>query len=106
VHAFVLRFAEPFAWPDFSEAIDVLLATCGERILRVKGLIAVEGEAGPRVVQCVQHMRYPVASLPEWPDDDHQSRLVFIVRALAATDRRKGLHHVLWGRQPVSQASR
>lgn len=82
VHSFVLRFAEPFAWPDFSEAIDVLLATCGDRILRVKGLVAVADEVGPRVVQCVQHMRYPAASLPEWPDDDRQSRLVFIVRAL------------------------
>jgi G3E family GTPase len=82
VHAFVLRFEQPFAWPEFAEAIDVLLATCGERILRVKGLICVEGEAGPRVVQCVQHMRYPEATLPAWPDDHHESRLVFIVRAL------------------------
>jgi G3E family GTPase len=83
VHAFVLRFDRPFAWPDFAEAIDVLLASCGERILRVKGLVDVEGEAGPRVVQCVQHMRYPESMLAAWPDDDHQSRLVFIVRALA-----------------------
>lgn len=82
VHAFVLRFAQPFAWPEFTEAVDVLLATCGERILRVKGLVAVNGEAAPRVVQCVQHMRYPAATLPAWPDADHQSRLVFIVRSL------------------------
>ena len=83
VHAFVLRFDRPFVWPEFAEAIDVLLATCGERILRIKGLVDVEGEAGPRVVQCVQHMRYPESMLAAWPDDDHQSRLVFIVRALA-----------------------
>ena len=83
VHAFVLRFEQPFAWPEFAEAIDVLLATCGDRILRVKGLIAVQGENGPRVLQCVQHMRYPEAMLPAWPDGDQQSRLVFIVRALA-----------------------
>ncbi|MBL8394497.1 MAG: GTP-binding protein [Candidatus Accumulibacter sp.] len=83
VHAFVLHFTQPFAWPEFTEAIDVLLATCGDRILRVKGLVAVDGESGPRVVQCVQHMRYPASSLPDWPDADHRSRLVFIVRALA-----------------------
>lgn len=83
VHAFVLRFAEPFVWPEFTEAIDVLLATCGDRILRVKGLIHIAGENAPRVVQCVQHMRYPESALPAWPDDDHDSRLVFIVRALA-----------------------
>jgi G3E family GTPase len=83
VHAFVLRFEQPFAWPEFVEAIDVLLATCGDRILRVKGLIKVEGEAAPRVVHCVQHIRYPESALPAWPDEDHSSRLVFIVRALA-----------------------
>ncbi|MBI2307234.1 MAG: GTP-binding protein [Rhodocyclales bacterium] len=80
VHSFVLRFAEPFAWGEFAEAIDVLLSTCGDRILRVKGLVAVAGEAAPRVVHCLQHVRYPEAALPAWPDDDHASRLVFIVR--------------------------
>ena len=83
VHAFVLRFSEPFVWPEFTEAIDVLLATCGERILRVKGLVHIAGESAPRVIQCVQHMRYPESALPAWPDNDHDSRLVFIVRALA-----------------------
>ena len=83
VQAFVLRFDQPFVWPEFTEAIDVLLATCGDRILRVKGLINIAGENTPRVVQCVQHMRYPESALPAWPDDDHDSRLVFIVRALA-----------------------
>jgi G3E family GTPase len=83
VQAFVLRFEQPFIWPEFTEAIDVLLATCGDRILRVKGLIRIKGENTPRVVQCVQHMRYPESALPAWPDDDHDSRLVFIVRALA-----------------------
>ena len=83
VQAFVLRFDQPFVWPEFTEAIDVLLATCGDRILRVKGLIHIAGENAPRVVQCVQHMRYPESALPAWPDGDHDSRLVFIVRALA-----------------------
>jgi len=83
VHAFVLRFAQPFRWPEFAEALDVLLATCGERILRVKGLIHVVGEDAPRVVHCVQHMRYPEAALPAWPDAARDSRIVFIVRGLA-----------------------
>lgn len=80
VKSFVLRFAEPFVWGEFAETVDVLLATCGDRILRIKGLVNVVGEAQPRVVHCVQHMRYPEASLPEWPDADRDSRLVFIVR--------------------------
>lgn len=69
VHTFVLRFAEPFVWPEFSEAIDVLLATCGARILRIKGLVNVVGESRPRVLHCVQHLRYPLTTLPAWPAD-------------------------------------
>ena len=80
VHSFVLRFSQPFVWGEFAEAMDVLLSTCGDRILRVKGLVDVVGESAPRVVHCVQHVRYPEAALPAWPDTDHDSRLVFIVR--------------------------
>lgn len=80
VHSFVLRFPQPFVWREFAEAMDVLLSTCGDRILRVKGLVGVVGESAPRVVHCVQHVRYPEAGLPAWPDADHDSRLVFIVR--------------------------
>jgi G3E family GTPase len=84
VHSFVLRFDRPFVWGEFAEAIDVLLSTCGDRILRVKGLVNVAGETQPRVVHCVQHVRYPEAALPAWPDDDREggrdTRLVFIVR--------------------------
>lgn len=83
VFAFVLRFSQPFSWHAFAETLDVLLATCGERILRVKGLIHVAGEVAPRVVHCVQHVRYPAALLPDWPDADRDSRLVFIVQGLA-----------------------
>ncbi|MFZ2855797.1 MAG: GTP-binding protein [Rhodocyclaceae bacterium] len=100
VHAFVLRFSEPFVWPEFSEAIDVLLATCGDRILRVKGLVKIAGENAPRVVQCVQHMRYPESALPAWPDDDHDSRLVFIVRALAREHVEKAFA-IFCGAQPA-----
>jgi len=87
VHAFTLRFTEPLHWGDFLEALDVLLATCGDRILRVKGLVSVAGEAQPRVVHCVQHTRYPTAVLEAWPEtvpfNDRSTRLVFIVRNFA-----------------------
>jgi len=80
VHSFALRFSRAFVWSEFAEAMDVLLSTCGDRILRVKGLINVLGDDAPRVVHCVQHVRYPEAALPAWPDDDRSSRIVFIVR--------------------------
>jgi G3E family GTPase len=87
VRAHVLTFDAPFAWPGFAEALDVLLATCGERILRLKGLVSVETLPGPRVVHAVGHLRYPSFDLAGWPQEgplaDRRSRLVFIVRGLA-----------------------
>lgn len=78
----VLRFPEPLDWAGVAEALDVLLATCGDFILRVKGLVHVQGAAQPAVVHAVGHVRYPQQWLDAWPDDDQQSRLVFIVRGL------------------------
>jgi G3E family GTPase len=87
VASFVLEFPEPFDWYDFTEAIDVLLATCGHMIPRIKGLVNVKGDPAPRLVQCVQQMRYPSRSLAAWPETgtyaDRKSRLVFIVNGLS-----------------------
>lgn len=87
VESFVLEFSEPFLWSEFTEAIDVLLGTCGARILRLKGLVNVAGDLQPRIIQCVQHVRYPSAALEKWPDEgvyaDRHSRLVFIVNDLS-----------------------
>jgi G3E family GTPase len=52
-------------------------------MLRVKGLINVAGEAGPLVVQGVQHVFYPPMALARWPSGDHVSRLVFITRGIS-----------------------
>jgi len=82
VRAFALRLPAPVAWGDFSAALDALQSLWGERLLRVKGLVHVAGEARPRVIQCVHHLRYPDAALPAWPQGARETRLVFIVREL------------------------
>ena len=83
----MLRFDEPLSWYEFSDGLALLLQVYGARILRIKGLLNVAGDALPRVLQCVQHSVYPPTSLPAWPDtppcDDRRSRLVVIVRDLA-----------------------
>jgi G3E family GTPase len=80
--SFVLRFEQPFDWALFTRAMDALVASRGEDILRVKGFVNVEGTPGPVVVHYVRHL----ASLPEelnaWPDADRATRLVFITRNL------------------------
>lgn len=87
----VLRFAQPVAWGDFSRAMDTLQSVLGEHILRIKGLVAVQGEDTPRVIHAVQHERYPDTHLAAWPDADHGSRLVFIVDGLPRAVLEKAL---------------
>lgn len=90
VASFVVEFDAPVPWAGFAVALGRILQKCGDRILRVKGLMNVAGEPLPRVIQCVQEVAYPPLSLPRWPAggafDDRRGRLVFIARALARED--------------------
>ena len=80
VQTFVLRFEKPMPWTAFTQCMDVLTALRGPDLLRVKGLVNVEGKSGPMVVQGVQHLFHPPLELAAWPGPDRSTRLVFITR--------------------------
>jgi G3E family GTPase len=82
VQSFVLRFEKPMAWAAFTQAMEVLTALRGPDLLRVKGLVNVEGKTGPMVVQGVQHLFHPPLELAAWPSGDRTTRLVFITRGI------------------------
>jgi G3E family GTPase len=61
--------------------LQALTEHCGDRLIRVKGLVAIEEMPGqPAVVHGVQHVFSPPEFLDRWPSDDHETRLVFITR--------------------------
>jgi G3E family GTPase len=91
IRAFALRFEQPLDWTMFGIWLSMLLAARGEDVLRVKGLLNAAGSAGPVVVNGVQHVIHPPVHLADWPDDDHSSRLVLIVRAIAGDDVERSL---------------
>jgi G3E family GTPase len=63
--------------------LELLRATHGAKLLRIKGIVKLaEMPDTPVVVHGVQHVFHPPARLERWPDDDHRSRLVFITRDL------------------------
>jgi G3E family GTPase len=68
--------------PVTSAGLEVWMGMMGEvqgpNLLRIKGIVNVGGR--PIVIQAVQHMFHPLSELPEWPDDDRRSRIVFITR--------------------------
>lgn len=73
-----LRFTEPFEWLSFSSALELLTTLRGPDLLRMKGIVNVEGD--PVVVQGVQHIIETPVKMDRWPSEDKDSRLVFIVR--------------------------
>jgi G3E family GTPase len=83
IHAFCLRFERPLNWTGFGIWLSMLLHSHGNDVLRVKGMLNVAESCGPVVIHGVQHLVHPPDHLPEWPDDDHSSRIVFIVRGLS-----------------------
>jgi G3E family GTPase len=87
-HAFITTFTVCFAKPVRMGPLGLWLTLITQMhagsLLRVKGLVDVEGESAPVVIDCVQHVIHPARQLAAWPDDDHRTRLVFIARGLAA----------------------
>ena len=73
-----LRFTEPFEWLSFSSALELLTTLRGPDLLRMKGIVNVDGD--PVVVQGVQHIIETPVKMDRWPSEDKDSRLVFIVR--------------------------
>jgi G3E family GTPase len=61
--------------------LDMLGALRGANLLRVKGLLNVEGE--PVVIQAVQSVIHEPVVLDAWPGADHRSRVVFITRDIS-----------------------
>jgi len=83
IASFVLERQKPMQWLAFTRAMETLIALRGGDLLRVKGLLNVAGCQGPVVVQYVQHLAHPPVELQSWPDQNRNSRIVFITRNIA-----------------------
>jgi G3E family GTPase len=82
VQSFTAIFDQPLDWTAFGVWASMLLHRHGADVLRVKGLLNVDGVSTPVLINGVQHIVHPPSHLEEWPDDDRRSRLIFIVRGL------------------------
>jgi G3E family GTPase len=81
IRAFTLASEKPIPAGTFEMFLDLLRSMHGPNLLRVKGIIKIaEDPTRPVVIHGVQHVFHPPATLAAWPDADHRTRLVFIVR--------------------------
>ena len=82
IQAFVLEPGEAIDWSVFSLWLSLLLHRHGERVLRVKGLLHVDGAETPVAIHGVQRLMHPPQHLAHWPDGRLRSSIVFIVQGL------------------------
>jgi len=86
IEAFCLTFDEPFDWQTIALWLDSLAANHGAKLLRVKGMIDVEGTEEPVIIHAVQHLFHPPMKIQAWPEGSRQSRIIFITNDLPRSD--------------------
>ena len=77
----LLTHAGPMRWEALRHWLESVLSLRGEAVLRLKGLVEMEGEAGPVVLQGVHHVMYPWSRLDSWPGEA-RTQLVLITQGL------------------------
>jgi G3E family GTPase len=82
VAALTLIADRPLAWRAVEGWLRDVRIELGDRLLRLKGLIAVAEADGPLVVQGVHHVIDPPTMLDHWPDADRRTRIVLIVQGV------------------------
>ena len=71
-------FDSPFTEAKFEMWLEIIAQLMGRNLLRLKGIVHIKGYQGPVIIHGVQHIFHPAALLPEWPDEDRRTKLVFI----------------------------
>ncbi len=83
IRAFCIIRERPISWAALSTWLDALATMRGDDLLRLKAIVALSDRPGqPVVVHGVQHLFHPPVLLPQWPSEDHRTRMVFITRDL------------------------
>jgi G3E family GTPase len=80
IHAFCIYKEEPLPWESWVGFLQSLIDARGADMLRIKGILNVDGLDQPVAVHGVQHVFHPPAILEKWPSVDRRSRLVFIAK--------------------------
>jgi G3E family GTPase len=104
IRAFCLRSDMALAPGAFDTFVEMLRQIHGPNLLRVKGILSLsDNPEKPVVIHGVQHVFHPPQRLDAWPDADHSTRIVFIVRDIEP-DHLRGLWAAFSGGSQIGQA--
>ncbi|MBU74113.1 MAG: GTP-binding protein [Rhodospirillaceae bacterium] len=83
IRSFTLTFDEPVTIEAFAGSLEALALTQGSNLLRIKGIVNTVDRPGvPLAIHGVQHVFHDPVWLDQWPDEDHQTKLVFITNGI------------------------
>jgi G3E family GTPase len=92
--------AAPLPWPAVRDWLRSLASLRGADILRMKGILSIEGCAEPIAVHGIGSMLHPPKRLAGWGGEAPSSRIVFIGRDLDAAGVGQALDTALAGQGP------
>jgi G3E family GTPase len=92
IRAFCITLDDPLDWPALALWLEMLVASRGENLLRVKGILNLIGQDRPVAIHAVRHLMHKPVKLAAWQDGDPRtSRMVFITRDLPRSVIEDGL---------------
>jgi G3E family GTPase len=93
IGAFCITLDEPLDWPALAMWLEMLVASRGENLLRLKAILNLKGQDRPVAIHAVRHLMHPPARLAAWPEyDTRTSRMVFITSDLPRSVVEDSLH--------------
>jgi G3E family GTPase len=92
ISAFCVTLDQPLDWTGLALWLELLIASRGEHLLRIKGILNLQGQDRPVAIHAVRHLMHPPVKLSAWPEGDPRtSRLVFITSDLPRAVIENGL---------------
>jgi G3E family GTPase len=92
ISAFCVTLDRPLDWTGLSLWLELLIASRGQHLLRIKGILNLQGQDRPVAIHAVRHLMHPPVKLSAWPEGDPRtSRLVFITSDLPRAVIENGL---------------
>jgi G3E family GTPase len=88
INSVMLRHDRPVAWQSLQRWLKSVLSLRGDGVLRLKGLVWLQGETRPIVLQGVHHVLHPPVYLERQTQPPGGTRIVLITRGLSAAGLR------------------
>jgi G3E family GTPase len=79
----VLRYDRPIVWASLRHWLQSVLSLRGDAVLRLKGVVWLQGETRPIVLQGVHHVLHPPVHLDRTDQQAGVTRIVLITRGLS-----------------------